>query len=194
MSRKKRTLKKTVIPAKAALRQSRRTVRAHRLSRLSFNHPTKVGAGIQRSLDPRLRGDDKYSKVLRLIDVNFNRVKEGLRVCEDILRFIYDDSSLTQAFKKIRHDCSKALLKFPVSYRTIIEMRNSKYDVGKRSAISEKKKLNWDDLIVSNLKRAEEGFRVLEEFSKIVAKKTSAQFQSLRFRLYELEKRVFKKI
>lgn len=129
------------------------------------------------------------SKALRLIDANFNRAKEGLRVCEDVLRFIYDDRRLTSAFKKLRHDCSKALLKFPVPYHALVQARSSSDDVGKASMILEKKKPHWRDIFISNLKRAEESLRVLEEASKVVAPAESKKFQSLRFRIYELEKR-----
>ncbi len=133
-------------------------------------------------------------KALRLIDANFNRVKEGLRVCEDILRFIYDDRALTQSFKKLRHDCSRILLGFPVAYRILVQTRESGHDVGKDGVILEKKKPNWKDLVISNFKRAEESLRVLEEASKVVAPAKSPSFQSLRFKLYELEKRALKKL
>ena len=132
------------------------------------------------------------SKALRLIDANFNRAKEGLRVCEDVFRFIYDDRNLMSSFKKLRHECSNVLLRFPVSYRMLVKARSSSNDVGKKSVIIEKKKPRWNDILISNLKRSEEGLRVLEEASKVVAPRESKKFQSLRFRLYELEKRALK--
>lgn len=131
---------------------------------------------------------------LRLIDANFNRAKEGLRVCEDILRFKYDHKLLTAAFKKLRHDCSKVLLEFPVPYKAIVKARNSRSDVGKDSLIFLKKKPNWNDILVSNIKRSEEALRVLEEASKVIAPAKSRRFQRLRFRLYELEKKTFKRL
>ena len=133
------------------------------------------------------------TKALRLIDANFNRLKEGLRVCEDILRFMYDDRALTRSLKKLRHDCSKVLLSFPISYRVLVETREAFRDVGKKSVIYEKKKPKWKDVLSSNLKRAEESLRVLEEASKVIAPVKSRSFQSMRFRLYELEKRILKK-
>ena len=136
--------------------------------------------------------DVQNKKILRLIDANLNRTKEGLRVCEDIVRFIYDERNLTRAFKKLRHDCTKTILQFPIPYRTLVSARDSRRDVGKNGAILEKKKMVWSDLLTSNLKRAEESLRVLEEVSKMVTPKQSSRFQSLRFKLYELEKRVLK--
>lgn len=133
-------------------------------------------------------------KALRLIDANFNRLKEGLRVCEDVFRFIYDDDLLTRKFKSARHQCSKILLAFPVSYRTLVLSRDSISDVGKDSVILEKKKTVWKDVVISNLKRSQEALRVLEETSKVISPATSKKFQSLRFDLYELEKRAIKKL
>ena len=133
------------------------------------------------------------NKTYRLIDANFNRLKEGLRVCEDILRFIFDDRLLTAQFKTLRHDATKILIQFPVSYRTLVQERNSIKDVGKKSVILEKKNLKWTDVLISNMKRSEESLRVLEEASKLIDQKSSKKFQALRFKLYELEKRTLKK-
>ncbi len=134
------------------------------------------------------------NSAFRIVDVNFNRVKEGLRVCEDILRFIYDNKVLTRAFKRLRHDCSRTLLGFPIPYRRLIKARNSGDDVGKKSVILEKKKPKWRDLLISNMKRSEEALRVLEEASKIISPASSRRFQKLRFKLYELEQKTLKRI
>jgi len=43
----------------------------------------------------------------RLLDADFNRAREALRVVEDYARFILDDARLSQAAKQLRHDlCS----------------------------------------------------------------------------------------
>jgi len=86
------------------------------------------------------------------------------------------------------------ILRFPVSYHTLIESRNSNKDVGKKSWVKVKKNVEWADLIVSNMKRSEESVRVLEETSKMISPKSSKQFQALRFELYDLEKRIIKKL
>ena len=132
-------------------------------------------------------------KALRLIDANFNRLKEGLRVCEDIMRFVYDDHTLTRSFKNLRHTASQILLRFPVRYGALVQLRNSKRDVGKKGVISDKRKPKWSDLFISNVKRSEESLRVLEETSKVVAPDNAREFQALRFRLYDLEKKALEK-
>ena len=123
-------------------------------------------------------------KILRILDANLNRAREGLRVCEDIARFIYNDRFLTGRFKTIRHQCSKIILTLPKLYRSVLLARDTGLDVGKRSVIKDKPAAGWSDLFSSNVKRAEESLRVLEEVSKIVMPKKSREFQHLRFEVY----------
>jgi thiamine-phosphate pyrophosphorylase len=132
--------------------------------------------------------------LLRIIDANYNRAKEALRVAEDISRYYLSDRKLTSQFKRARHDLTKALLGFKVPYRRLVEVRDAKEDVGAKSLIRDKRRPGWKDLLVSNLKRAEEAMRVLEEFSKMVEAKKTVSFQRLRFRLYELEKKSLQRI
>lgn len=131
--------------------------------------------------------------LLRIIDANYNRAKEAVRVCEDIARFYLRDSRRTGRFKRVRHDLTKALLSFRVPYRKLVEARNSKEDVGRASLIQDKRRPRWRDLLLSNLKRAQEATRVLEEFSKMVQPAKTKTFQAIRFRLYELEKESIQK-
>ena len=41
-------------------------------------------------------------KLLRLIDANLNRSREGIRVCEDIARFVLNDKRITRSFKSLK--------------------------------------------------------------------------------------------
>lgn len=131
---------------------------------------------------------------LRIIDANYNRAKEALRVCEDIARFLMNDSRLTARFKRCRHELTRILLKLPVPYRKLVKSRDSRQDVGRSSQIRDRRgKPSWKDLMAANLKRGEEATRVLEEFAKMWAPVQASAFQKLRFRLYELEKACFRK-
>ena len=127
-------------------------------------------------------------ELLRVIDANYNRAKEAARVAEDIARFFLKDAPLTARLKRIRHDLTKALLGFKVPYRSLVEARDSKEDVGRASLIRDKRYPGWKDLMLSNLKRAQEATRVLEEISKMVEPAQAQAFQRIRFRFYELEK------
>lgn len=131
--------------------------------------------------------------VLRILDANYNRAKEALRVTEDMARFYLADAKLTAHLKRARHDLTKALLRFGIPYRKLVEARDSKEDVGRASLLRDKKRLGWRDLLVSNFKRGEEAIRVLEEFSKMIEPKETRALQRLRFRMYELEKSCLQK-
>jgi hypothetical protein len=51
-------------------------------------------------------------EIYRIIDANFNRVREGLRVIEDGLRFIYTNEKKLKEIREIRHLFSKKTLGF----------------------------------------------------------------------------------
>lgn len=133
-------------------------------------------------------------ELLRIVDANYNRAKEAMRVCEDIMRFAISDKSLSAQWKKDRHALARIFLKLPLSYRDLVASRDSQRDVGRKSLLRDKvTKLQWEDLLIANAKRGQEAVRVLEELSKVIAPKSSISFQLLRFRLYELEKRSLQK-
>lgn len=129
--------------------------------------------------------------LLRVIDANFNRAKEALRVTEDISRFVLNDKKLAAGFKTARHNLSKILLSLPVKYRDLVAARDSENDVAKEHVISDKgkKSLKWEDLMTANLKRAQEALRVLEESSKTLGPSHAKKIQKVRFDCYELERR-----
>ena len=133
------------------------------------------------------------SKILRIIDANLNRLKEGLRVCEDICRFILNDRALSRNYKDIRHKISKAL-ENRLSAKNIVQTRDIIKDVGKKSIKLEFKRKDFNDIFIANIQRVKESLRVVEEFNKLFDKNTAEQFKRLRYKIYELEKKTFGKI
>ena len=131
--------------------------------------------------------------LLRILDANYNRAKEAARVAEDISRFYFRDARLTARFKRLRHDLTKALFGLKIPYRNLVEARHSAEDVGRNSSIRDQWRPRWKDLLLSNLKRAEEATRVLEEISKMTQPAKAKSFQRIRFRFYELEKESLRK-
>lgn len=134
-------------------------------------------------------------KLYRLLDANANRLKEGLRVIEDISRFIIDDARLTGQFKKIRHavtDCLKSnKLTAPIS---IINKRLIQTDVGKKTIVSELDRKNIADIFLANSQRVKESIRVLEECMKLFDRQSAQKFKTMRYGIYHLEKRSIEKI
>ncbi len=74
----------------------------------------------------------------RILDANFNRAKEGLRVCEDICRYIWDQRTLTRAFKDIRHELTGIMSELDI--QKALEARHIQGDVGRGTTVSESKR------------------------------------------------------
>lgn len=121
-------------------------------------------------------------KTWRLIDANLNRLKEGVRVIEDIARYLNDDTLLASKLKNIRHECKIN------NYVDIIKSRDSINDVLKDSTISEMQRADIDSILIANYKRTQESARVLEEVFKILDPAMSDKFKKIRYELYTLEK------
>lgn len=132
------------------------------------------------------RVDEK--KIYRIIDANFNRAKEGLRVCEDVCRFILDAKELTRAFKDVRHRLTGVMS--PWGLPRLIECRDIGRDVGKKDTGAEFSRTKVRDIFDANIQRVKESIRVLEEFSKLKNKKAAQDLKKLRYRIYALEAKV----
>jgi len=124
-------------------------------------------------------------KIERLIDANLNRLREGIRVIEDISRYVYDNTLLTPRFKALRHQIQKAYTPERLLYRDI------KNDILKKSIPSELDRKSLNDIVIANFSRSEESARVLEESFKLSDASLSELFKSIRYELYDLEKHYF---
>lgn len=118
----------------------------------------------------------------RVIDANLNRLKEGVRVIEDIARYLQNDQPLSKRLKSIRHrakiDDTHSLLK----------SRDSLNDVLRPTVNSEMNRTDIGSILTANYKRAQESSRVLEELYKILDPSLSETFKTIRYELYTLEK------
>lgn len=132
--------------------------------------------------------------ILRIIDANTNRLREALRVCEDIARFILTDKNSTRRLKSLRHRVFSAVKGLDSSERILARFREPEKDIGKKTIKSEGERRDVADIFRANIKRAEESVRVLEEFSKLLKPLLSRRFKSIRFELYTLEKDIAKKL
>ena len=130
-------------------------------------------------------------KLYRVIDANFNRAKEGLRVCEDIFRFVYDQPGLTRRYKEIRHRLTATMVRLPLV--EVLQARDAARDVGRISAEVKFPRKDLDDLFYANSQRIKESIRVLEEFAKLLDDHLARQLKELRYQVYEIEQKVVKK-
>ncbi len=125
---------------------------------------------------------------IRILDTNLNRCKEGLRVIEDTARFVLCDETLYKKIRKIRHLSSGYLSDI---YDRMLSARESIKDAGRTA--NEASRHGLKNVLIANFKRAEESLRVLEEYSKIINFKTALQYKALRYKVYDLEKRMLLK-
>ena len=130
-------------------------------------------------------------KLDRIIDANFNRAKEGLRVCEDVCRFILDAKSITRNYKDARHQLTDIIGSLKIT--DIIRSRNIRKDVGRQSIDVEFKRNGVSDIFYANSQRVKESLRVLEEFTKLRNKRHAEDLKRLRYKIYALEKNVLKR-
>ncbi|MCC6758731.1 MAG: thiamine-phosphate pyrophosphorylase [Candidatus Omnitrophica bacterium] len=134
------------------------------------------------------RGADLESKFLRVIDANFNRAKEGLRVCEDVCRFWLNDTAMTKKLKDLRHGLTKVMV--PLGLKEMIMGRDVGGDVGSKSTKSESRRDKPSDIFYANSQRVKESLRVLEEFSKLKNTKAAQAIKAMRYEVYVIEKKV----
>jgi len=121
---------------------------------------------------------------LRLIDANLNRLREGIRVVEDIYRYIYNDKKTASELKSLRHKSRIAI------YSELLDSRDIQNDVLKKTVESELNRSDLNSILIANFKRAQESSRVLEEFGKLINIETSETFKSIRYGLYHIEKSI----
>ena len=124
--------------------------------------------------------------VLRIMDANANRALEGIRVCEDIVRFHLEAPDAFRRLRMLRHAVARTLTRLPGGSAHLVRSRNSEHDLGKRSPASRVASL--EQLLLINLQRTKESLRTLEECSRLASPRQTPDFQRLRFRTYEVER------
>jgi hypothetical protein len=123
-------------------------------------------------------------ELYRVIDANLNRLKEGVRVVEDIIRYRDNNKALATQLKNLRH---KAKIE---DIDSLLLHRDSINDVLRPTISSELNRSDIRSILIANFKRAQESSRVLEELFKLHDNTTSENFKHIRYELYNLEKEI----
>ena len=92
----------------------------------------------------------KIDPINRIIDANLNRSKEGLRVCEEVLRFVLEDKTLAADFKAIRHKVDSGA-KLLAGKELLLSARNCAQDVGRNNQSHEMKRASVKDIFLANI-------------------------------------------
>jgi thiamine-phosphate pyrophosphorylase len=137
------------------------------------------------------------SHLARLFDANFNRASEGLRLLEDVARFILNSSDLTTRAKDLRHALrdiagSLAASNPALDPVALLASRDTPGDVGTSiSTPSELRRETLASAVASAAGRTAEAIRVIEEAAKLSGVTTAAQkAEAARYSIYELHKRI----
>lgn len=119
----------------------------------------------------------------RMLDANGNRAAEGLRVLEDVARFMLDDARLAGIAKDARH-----AVRLVIPADAVYE-RDTAGDVGTTiSAAGEMERARLVDLVRANAARVAEALRTAEEAAKLLALPlVAAALEAARYRGYQLE-------
>jgi len=132
-------------------------------------------------------------KLYQILDANLNRCGEGLRVIEEIARFVLIDSDLQRRTKRLRQQLGRFFdekTSLPVARLKLIGGgRDSQTDIGRRySTAGEMNRRSFEAVLRSNFSRVEESARALEEFSKMIDQRIAEKIKQFRFKIYSLER------
>ena len=125
------------------------------------------------------------NNLYRIVDANFNRTREGLRVLEELARFSDRNPVLTKTLRGLRHRIS-VLTERSFPRPKLLANRCSETDPGRN--FRPEKRTGKKDLVLANSLRVAESLRVLEEMVTLLKPEATTSFQDLRFSFYDLEK------
>ena len=133
------------------------------------------------------------ARILRTVDANINRVSEGLRVLEDVSRFILEDENSTRRLKSVRHQVNNLARNLGIH---LLLSRDSEGDIGAGSDL-EKEHSDLSSIVRANAKRAQEGLRVLEELTKLPELKDvipADEIRQSRYLIYIIEAKLISQL
>jgi len=125
--------------------------------------------------------------VYRIIDANFNRAREAIRVIEEFCRFALNSSVLTERAKQLRHELSGCLAKLDTG--RLISSRDTLGDVGIGKTVDKQlQRSNLSDCFTAGCKRLTEALRILAEMTQTLNPSIAETMEKLRYSAYTLEK------
>lgn len=124
-------------------------------------------------------------RAARIVDANLNRLTEGLKVVEDVLRLGLEHKGLLRSVRALRTQVGKEMRELR---RRVVAQRRSEDDPGRPDRFDRTKRQDLTDVLAANFKRCQEACRVLEEVLKIDDPRLSTRLKQARFRLYDLER------
>jgi thiamine-phosphate pyrophosphorylase len=132
-------------------------------------------------------------EIYRILDANFNRAREAMRVVEDYARFALDDPVLAGSAKDLRDALRTCCEKFPAD--ELLAGRDTPGDVGVAlTSAGEARREGPTAVVTAACKRLTESLRTLGEYAKVVEPGSAAALESMRYAAYTLEQRIARRI
>lgn len=123
----------------------------------------------------------------RIIDANFNRAREAVRVMEEFCRFGLNSTALFDRAKKLRHVLSSTISQLDT--QLMIANRDTLGDVGAGKTLEEQlQRESLADCCTAACKRLTEALRALAEVIQTQSSSTAEKVENLRYAAYTLEK------
>jgi thiamine-phosphate pyrophosphorylase len=123
----------------------------------------------------------------RIIDANFNRAREALRVMEEYCRFALNSGTLSERAKGLRHELCAAVGRLDSG--KLVAGRDTVGDVGVGQKVKgQLARASVKDCFTAAAKRLTEALRALAEMAQIDDKAVADAVERLRYEAYTLEK------
>jgi thiamine-phosphate pyrophosphorylase len=123
----------------------------------------------------------------RIVDANFNRLREGVRVIEDVARLGLDDAMLAGRLKQLRHAAAALRLRWPGDP---LSARDSAGDVGREKIPEPARRADAAEVLGAAFGRVQEALRVVEEMAKLERPAVAREAKALRYEAYALEREI----
>ena len=131
------------------------------------------------------QGRSTRSALLRILDANLDRAREGLRIVEEWCRFGLENAELTEACKTMRHELARW------HSDEMRSARNTPDDPGTDlNHPHEQQRSTVQQVLQANLCRVQEALRSVEEYGKLISPELSQTCKQLRYQTYTLESRL----
>ena len=127
----------------------------------------------------------EHSAILRILDANLDRAREGLRTIEEWCRFGLNDEVATEQIKHLRQSLASW-------HSAQIRMaRDTPGDLGTDlTHPQEAVRSSLVGLLQANFARVQEALRVLEEYGKLYSLEMSAECKQMRYQIYTLDSQI----
>ncbi|MGB3296282.1 MAG: thiamine phosphate synthase [Phormidesmis sp.] len=123
--------------------------------------------------------------LLRILDANLDRAREGIRTIEEWCRFGLNDEASTATLKHLRQSVARW-------HSSDIRLaRDTPGDLGTTLTHPEEAtRSSVVEILQVNFARSQEALRVLEEYGKLRSVEMAAAFKQMRYQLYTLDSQI----